>query len=179
MKNTAVKFGLISCAIMAVFMGIGWFGINSHSDYDTGMIIGFSGMFLAFSMIFFATVQERKRRDGAISFASALGIGFTITFMVSMLYVVSWLILTEIKPEVITQLFDMEVTRLQSGTTDAAVLAEKMAESKELFDRYQDSILFRAGITFTEILPVGIVITLISSMILSTMFRKKVVVSND
>ena len=74
MKRIVWKFGLIAGAVMAGLMAITVpLCMNGTTDFSNGLIIGYSGMVLAFSGVFFGI---RSYRDsvggGSITFGKAL-----------------------------------------------------------------------------------------------------------
>ncbi len=133
-----------------------------------GMVAGFASMILAFSLIFVAVKNYRdKQNGGAVSFGKALQIGLLITLVTSTVYVVIWLIdYAYFNPDFLVKYNAMTLEGMKAEGATAGQLAAKAKEMKEFGQQYDSNIFFRAGVTYTEILPVGIIVSLISALVL-------------
>ncbi|HMQ80169.1 MAG TPA: DUF4199 domain-containing protein [Ignavibacteria bacterium] len=176
MKKNSLVFGLISGVIISTFMGISMAIISCGSgDADGGtssMIIGFSAMAVAFSFIFVGIKNFRDKKNcGAITFSKAFLLGFLISLIASTLYVITWGIEFHFfMPEFIDKYSAMQIKELQNSGITGQALEEGIKSIETTNYNYKNNILFFAMYTYAEILPVGILITLISSLILR---RKK------
>lgn len=177
MKKNVLVFGTISGVLISVFMAIYMAVIGcSSGEMDSGsgsMIIGFSAMIVAFSFIFVGIKNYRdKQNGGVITFGSALLIGILISLIASTLYVITWSIEFHFfLPDFIDKYSTMQIKQLhQSGITGAA-LDSAIKEIENNAYNYKHNLFFFAMYTYMEILPVGIIISLISALILK---RKQV-----
>src|ERR1051325_4621866 len=93
MKKIVLTFGLISGALMALFM----FATMPFLDkigFDRGYIVGYTGMVLAFMLIFFGIRSYRENvGGGTITFGRAFAVGILIAVISSICYVIAWQIL--------------------------------------------------------------------------------------
>jgi hypothetical protein len=129
--------------------------------------LGYLVMIVAFSLIF---VGIKRYRDialgGVIRFGTALGLGLGITVVASAIYVVAW----EINLALTDHAFVEEYTQslLDRGREAGKSPAEldAMAEEMETMKRMYANPAFRVPITFLEIFPVGLLISLVSAAIL-------------
>lgn len=171
MKKTILVFGAISGVIISTFMAISMAimsGNNCHESGTTSMIIGFSAMAVAFSFVFVGIKNYRdKQNGGIITFGKAFLLGFLISLVASTLYVITWGVEFHFfMPDFMDKYAAMQVKQLQESGLPAAQLAESLKEIETASYNYKHSTFFFAMYTYMEILPVGILITLISALIL-------------
>ncbi len=180
MLRNSLVFGIISGVIVSIFMAVSMAVMSSSGtemNCGTGsMIIGFSGMAVAFSFIFVGIKNYRdKKNGGSISFGKAFLLGLFISIIASTLYVITWGVeFHYFMPEFIDKYSAMQIKQLhESGIT--GVELDKAIKSVES-DRYnyKNSVFFFVSYTYMEILPIGIIITLISALILK---RKTAVIA--
>ena len=88
MKNTVIKYGLISGALISVMMML-TIPFHDQIGFDTsGLLVGYTTMVLAFLLIYFGV---RSYRDtvggGTVRFGRALAVGMLIAAVSSACYV--------------------------------------------------------------------------------------------
>ena len=175
MKKNIVTYGLIAGLIVSVLM---LFTVNyiSHCegsvDYDTSMLIGYASMLLAFSLVYVGIRNYRdKYNGGVISFGKAFKIGILIVLIASTIYVVSWLIayfffIPDFLDKYSAHMLD-ELKASGASQTEIDKQTKEMAD----FGRMYQNPFFNAMMTYIEILPVGLIVTLISSLILKRKYN--------
>jgi hypothetical protein len=170
MKKNIIVYGLIAGIIVSVFM-LSSVNYLSHCkgnvDYDTSMLIGYASMLLAFSLVFVGIRNYRdKFNEGIISFGQAFKIGIMIVLIASTIYVVAWLIdYFYFIPDFIEKYSAHMLDKLKaSGASQLEI--DKQTEEMANFGRMYKNPFFNAMMTYLEILPVGLIVTLISSFIL-------------
>src|SRR6476620_5450732 len=93
MKNVNLKYGLIAGAIVTAFMVGGTVAMRNNPDFTGSMLLGYTGMLVAFFFVFLGIKNYRdKQNGGVISFGKALKIGMLISLIASTIYVGVWLI---------------------------------------------------------------------------------------
>jgi hypothetical protein len=149
-------------------------GKAGDDHFENGMIYGFTLMFLAFSLIFVGTkITRDKYNDGFISFGKAFRVGLYITLIAATIYVIVWLIdYYMFIPDFGEKYAAQAVKKLQKSGASAEVIAKKAREMED-FSRMYKNPFFNALITYSEIVPVGLLVSLISAFIL----KKKPAVS--
>lgn len=168
MRKTIYIFGGIAGAIVASVMCISMMMFKSNSaNFDWGMVIGYASMLLAFIMIFIAIKTYRDRHaDGRISFGKAFGIGLGVTCIASLIYSLTWFVIYKtVYPEFPQHYTEYSLQKMQqAGKTSAEIETAKL-EISEAFEYYRTwyGII---SITFIEIFPVGLLVTLICALIL-------------
>ena len=167
MKKNILIYGLISGVVVSALMAINLGMVNKSGDFDKSIIIGYASMLIAFSMIFVAIKNYRdKFNSGVISFGKAFRIGLFITLIASTIYVIVWLIEERLFfPDFMEKYTAYEINKLQSSSISATELASKTKELEDAKEMYKNPFL-KILFTYAEILPVGLVVTLISSLIL-------------
>jgi hypothetical protein len=173
MKKIVLVFGLLAglivCTTMSIFMAICY--KDPASSMGTGsMVIGFLSMIIAFSLIYVGVKNYRdKHLDGTISFGKAFKVGLLIALVASTLYVITWAIMyTYVVPDFM-DIYSSQMIK-QAGQESAAAAqakADEMAKYKEMYKNPLFFVLF----TYMEILPVGLLISLITALILK---RKRI-----
>ena len=124
-------------------------------------------MLVAMTAIFLGVKRYRDRElGGVIPFGKAFLLGLGITVVAGVVYVAAW--------EVVLGLTDYSFARdytesalsakREAGLSGAELEAE-IARAEEYVERYANP-LFRLPITFLELFPVGLLITLISAALL-------------
>jgi len=172
MKKNILVFGIISGVIISTFMGISMAIMGCGSgDMDGGsgsMIIGFSAMAVAFSFIFVGIKNFRdKQNGGTITFGKGFLLGFMISLVASTLYVITWAVEFHFfMPDFMDKYSAIQVKQLHESGITGAALDEALKSIETESYNYKHNPFFFAMYTYMEILPVGIIITLISALIL-------------
>lgn len=170
-ENTMAKivliFGLISGAIAGLLMWILMSFVGTDVvNFDNGVIWGYATMIVALSLIFFGIKSYRDNNGGRITFFKGLQVGLLISLISAVCYAVSW----EIYYPKVGQEFMQKYTAYyldkmkKDGASDAEV--EKARVDGEEFMELYKNFFVRFGFSLTEILPVGVVVTLISAALL-------------
>lgn len=165
MKKLIVKNGLIAGVITSGMVVLMFSG--TEIDFKYGELFGYSSMIIAFSTIFFAVRSYRdKQDDRSISFGKALQIGLGITLVASALYVISWMILSNtIAKDFMSEYFQHSIEQLRASDLSEIEINKKIAEMEDFKELYKNP-LVKIGMTFLEIFPVGLVISLLSAFVL-------------
>jgi len=164
MKKLVLTYGLLGGGISVIGYLITMFTGAPHNEF--AMLIGFASMLAAFSLIFVATVKHRKQQDGAVSFGNAFLIGLYISLIASTIYVLVWLYyLYNVYPDFAPRYAAEYLEGLKAAGVSQEKLAEETASMNELITNYKKP-WFVIGMTYTEILPIGIIVSLISAAIL-------------
>ena len=164
MITTITHYGLAAGLIIGSILFGTTVGLGQHiPDPAVGMAIGYAGMLLAFSMI---VIAIRRHRDGVlggvIGFWPALGLGLGITLIATIFYVLAW----EAALAVTGMDFGAEYAGMMVAeaekTRDAAAIAKAKAEAAQFARDYAQP-WWRMGVTATEILPVGLLVSLMAA----------------
>lgn len=161
MNNIIVKNGLLGSGIVSALLISITMYMKSNPEKEVSMMIGFAGMLLAFIFVALGIKQQRNASNGLISFGKAFLTGFWITLIISTIYVLVWLvILYNFFPNFAEHYTDMAIQK--ANPEEVVKVTEEMNSFKEMYKNPIWVILF----TYMEILPLGIVFSLISALIL-------------
>lgn len=160
-------FGLIAGIIVSVLMVLSMMRCYNDPNLEHSMLIGYASMLLAFSLIFVGIKNYRdKYNGGSVTFGKAFKIGALISLIASTLYVAAWLVDYYV---FMPDFMDKYVAQaLREAETDGASPAELAKMAKELAsnqEMYKNPIMV-VFFTYMEILPVGILVSLIAALIL-------------
>lgn len=167
MFRYALVYGGISGLIVIASVIGGMLLGDADTDWSVLEWLGYLVMLVALSLIF---VGVRRYRDevgnGAISFWQALAVGVSISLVAGVIYVVAWeLYLYQTDYAFINDYSDGLIAQEQAAGASPEALAEFTRQVEADKVRYGNP-LYRLGITFLEIFPVGLLISLISAAFL-------------
>jgi len=168
MKRNIIVFGLISGVIVSALMAFAMAKCYEAPDnYDNGMLIGYASMIIAFSFVFIGIKNQRdKYNGGIITFGQAFKTGVFISLIASTMYVITWMIdYYYFVPDFMDKYSVHMVNQVKASGKSEAEIATELANLAKYKEWYKNP-LFVALFTYAEILPVGLVITLISALIL-------------
>ncbi len=167
MKKIVFVYGTIAGIIVSLFLVFSVGYCYSTSNFEGNMWAGYASMLLAFSLIFVGVKNFRdKQNEGLISFGKAFQIGILIAIIASSMYVIAWLIdyyffIPDFMDKFCSQ-------ALETAKANGASQTELTAQTAEM-DTYKEMYKNPLGViflTYMEILPVGLVVSLISALIL-------------
>lgn len=167
MSRIIWTFGIIS-GVVVIGVAIVSTNLVSGSTHLAALEwLGYLVMLLALSLIFVGIKRYRDQQGGGvITFGTALRVGLGISAVAGVIYVAAWeanlaatdyRFIDDYNRSVLEQLRENGAT--EQELADATVAAAEMKEN-------YGNPLFRLPMTFLEIFPVGLLISLISSAIL-------------
>ena len=171
MRKIVWTYGLIAGVIVSVMI-LGSVPLWNRDilNFGNSEIVGYTTIVLALSMIFFGIKSCRDYHfGGSITFWQGVRIGLLITLIASVMYFVAWEVSYNLlDPDFREKLWQYYTEKAKSeGQTDAEI--NSAVQQIETWKEWYGNPILRFLLTLMEIVPVGIVITLISSAIL----RKK------
>jgi len=167
MKKTILKNGAIAGVITTGMMIISTTMHNQNPDFKGSEIIGFAGMFIAFIFIFIGIKSFRdKQNNGVISFGTGFKIGLLISLIASTMYVLTWMIECHFFfPDFMEKFAAHAIEEAQRSGQSAMEIETTKQEMNKYIEWYKNPFLLMA-LTYMEILPIGLVVTLFSALIL-------------
>lgn len=168
MLQSILRNGLIAGLIVGIPMIVLWLTLGE--DAPTGMLgmaIGYTTMLVALSVIFLAVKHRRDvANGGVIKFLPAFLMGLGISAVAGVFYVLAWEAVLALSGMDFGAMYAQHLTEAARarGATEAELAAE-LAKAEEFAKMYANP-LFRMPITFTEILPVGLLVSLVSALLL-------------
>lgn len=167
MLRTILAFGVAAGLVVAIPMCL-MLALNPDpGSMSTSQVTGYLLMLVALSLTFVGVKRYRDRvRGGVIKFVPALMVGLGISAVAAVIYVIGWEITLAVTDFAFADTYAQGAidSAREKGASAAEVqkITEKMAEFREIYANP----LLRLPITFIEIFPVGVVISLISAALL-------------
>jgi hypothetical protein len=167
MKRNVLVFGCIAGLIVSSIMFVSMLMYKKNPEFEGGMIVGYASMLIAFTFIFVGIKNFRdKYNDGIITFGKAFKIGLFIALIASTFYVVTWVIeFHYFIPDFMDLYTKKIISQAKASGLPQLELDKQIAEMAKYKEMYKNP-LFMVLLTYMEILPVGILVAIISSLIL-------------
>lgn len=167
MKRTIFIFGSILGAILAGNTVYMMHVMCRDPEFRGNDVLGYAAMVIVFSLAFVGIRNYRnKELGGAITFGRAFKVGAFIALVGSTIYsVVGLLYMHWFAPDFIDVYTQHVITNAQTDGATAEQLVAKTTEMAQFKEMYANPI-FRVLITYTEVLPVGLIVALISAVLL-------------
>lgn len=166
MLRTILTFGVLGGLIVGIpmfsLMVFGEAGTASHS-----YVTGYALMILALSLIFLAVKRHRDRvLGGVIRFLPALMIGLGISVVAGVVYVIGWEITLAATDFAFIDDYSRAMIESARAKGSSASEIARMTREMEAFRVQYANPLFRMPMTFIEIFPVGLLISVVSAALL-------------
>ncbi len=141
--------------------------LETNMAYNTRLFFGYATMVLGFSLIFVGVKNYRDNQNGGvITFGEAIKLSLLITLVASTTYVAIWMVdFYFFLPDFTGAVLESTHAKLVADGKSAAEIKKSMDEMASTMVMYRKP-LFNALFTYREIVPPGIVISLIVSAIL-------------
>jgi hypothetical protein len=167
MLRTILKYGVISGVIVAVPMFVGYMVMDGHPPIALSMAIGYATMLLALSMVFIGVKRQRDTAGGGvIRFWPALGMGLAISAIAGVFYVGTWELTQAINGhDFVASYTAAMIAEKQAQGAGAAEIQALRTQMAQFAVQYADP-LYRLPMTFVEIFPVGVLVSLVSAALL-------------
>jgi len=167
MLRYIVIYGLIAGIVVGVPLSVLTLSMSGQAMMHYGMLIGYLMMLIALSAVFLAI---KRRRDvdlgGVIGFWPALGLGLGISFVAGVVYVVCWEASCAIAHVDFAGSYARAMVAQQAAKgVSGAALAQFKAEMEQFKVQYANP-FYRWPMTFAEIFPVGVIVSLVSAALL-------------
>ena len=167
MGRNILKYGVIA----GLVVGIALFGISvaygGQPPPTYGMALGYLTMLIALSAVFVGIKRHRDvDRGGVIRFWPAFGLGLGISLVASVFYVAAWEASMAVVDIDFAETFaNAMIERQKAKGVDGAALAKVVADMQTFKIQYANP-LYRVPMTFAEIFPVGVLVSLVSAALL-------------
>jgi Protein of unknown function (DUF4199) len=170
MRKTVLTFGLMSGAVSAATM-LATIPFADAIGWEKGEILGYTMIVLSALMVFFGVRSYRENAGGGrLTFGRGFAVGILITLISSACYVGTWeIVYFKLMPGFAEKYAAHMVERAKASGASQQKMDETERQAKQ-FKRMYDNPAINVALTFTEVFPIGLVVTLLSAGIL----RKKV-----
>lgn len=165
MARLVIVYGLISGLIIIAGV-IGTIAISGGEPHGN-VWLGYLIMLLGMSAVFMGVKQHRDHnRGGVIKFLPALGVGLAIALFASLAYVLVWeAYLAATDYAFMDQYIAATLEARRAEGMAPAAYAELEAQMRQMAEAYE-SPLFRLPMTFAEIFPVGLLVSIVSAVLM-------------
>lgn len=167
MLDRILKFGLVAGLLAGVPLSVIVITMGHQDSMMNGMVVGYTIMLVALSTIFVAVKRYRDvDRGGVVRFWPALGLGLGISVVAGVIYVIAWESSVAIAHlDFASGYAQAMVDEARAKGVSGAALAKVVADMEAFKVQYANP-LFRWPMTFAEIFPVGVLVSLISAGLL-------------
>ena len=168
MGRNILKYGVVAGLVVAAGMWGTLLAFGKEMPHGwLGMALGYLGMLVGLSAVFFGIRRHRNADSGgAVGFWPAFGLGLGISLVAAIFYVLAWeLAQATVVGDFAGQYAASAIAQAKTGGADAAALAKLTAQMDEFRRQYADP-LFRLPMTFAEVFPVGVLVSLVSAAVL-------------
>jgi Protein of unknown function (DUF4199) len=169
MKKTVLTFGLISGAFSAAMMLI-TIPFADKIGWEKGEVLGYTGIVLSALMVFFGVRSYRQNTGGGrLTFGRGFAVGILITLISSACYVGTWeIVYFKFMPDFAEKYSAHMVEHARASGASQQKIDETQQKAKQFEKMYHNPVI-NVAMTFAEVFPIGLVVTLLTAGIL----RKK------
>ena len=165
MTRMILTYGLISGLMVGIPLSI--ITSSAHIGGVLGMVVGYLTMLVALSMVFLAIKRRRDlTQGGVIRFWPAFGMGLGISFVAGVLYVVAWEATVAAIHLDFASVYAQGVIEQAKAQGVTGEALQKIVDQMQQFKLQYANPLYRWPMTFIEIFPVGVLVSLISAALL-------------
>jgi Protein of unknown function (DUF4199) len=167
MFRRILSYGAVAGLIVAVPLFGLTVAMNGHPPSPYGAVLGYLTMLVALSTVFVAIKRHRDAdRGGLIGFWPAFGLGLGISVVAGIFYVLAWeAALAVTHMDFAGDYAKMLIAQQQAKGVTGEALAKYAAEMERFKVQYANP-LYRLPMTFAEIFPVGVLVSLVSAGLL-------------
>lgn len=168
MKKIVLIYGIIAGIINLAVSYLVFVVLGDAFSHSQNEVMGYLVMIVALSIIFVAIKQYRdKNLGGVIKFKTAFLVGLYISLIAGTIYVANWEVYMQTagSDEFIEQYQTSMINNMKAdGASEEDI--QKQLEKNEYYKEMYSNTFFRILITYSEILPVGLLISLLSAFLL-------------
>lgn len=164
MRYALVYGGLAGLIVTSIIVASMALDLPNHA---TSEWLGYLVMLVALSLIFVAVKRYRDvEYGGIIKFGPAFSLGIAIAAVSGLVYVLGWeAYLAASGHDFMTSYTASIIEGMRADGATAAEIRIRIAEMQEMASQYKNP-LFRIPITFVEIFPVGLLVSVVTAALL-------------
>ena len=167
MLSLILRYGIVAGLIVAIPMLYRMLTATETEAHLGGLLVGYLTMLVALTAVFLGVKQYRdKVKGGVIRFLPAFGVGLGISVVASLIYVLGWEIsIAFSKFDFVAWWQHQMIDGAKARGASAAEIARVTQEAKDFAVMYANP-LWRMPMTFAEMFPVGLLVSLITAAVL-------------
>jgi hypothetical protein len=168
MKKIVLVYGIIAGIINLAISYLVFVVLGDAFSHSQNEVMGYLVMIIALSIIFVAIKQYRdKNLGGVIKFKTAFLLGLYISLIAGTIYVANWEVYMQTagSDDFIEQYQSSMIEKMKADGASNEEIDEQI-EKNEYYKEMYSNTFYRILITYSEILPVGLIISLLSAFLL-------------
>ena len=164
MKNTVLKFGILSGDLASILMAS---TLPFEDKLGHSYLVGYATIVASFLLVYFGIRSYRNNVGGGkITFGRAFAVGICISLITCLFYVATWEVIFHFyMPDFMVKYSAAIIQKMQAAGASEAAIQAKTIDLQKSTESYNNP-LVRIPMTFMEPFPVGLLITLISAAVL-------------
>ena len=173
MQKTVYRFGLYGFALIVVILLGSFLIFKDKENWEAQEILGYTTIVISLLFVYFGIRHWRDNyNNGLLSFGQGLKLGTLITLFPAFAFgLLSWLEMSVLDPEFSNKYYSHYIQKLKVSTPPEKLqeALQKLESEKEMFANPFLQFFFM----FLTVFLIGIIITVISSLILLRNEQKK------
>ena len=160
-------YGVVAGVVVGVPLSILTLTKSGQTMMSYGMLVGYLTMLIALSAVFLAIKRHRDvDLGGVIRFWPALALGLGVSTVAGVIYVVAWEVSCAIAHADFAGAYAQALIAEQEAKGVSGEALERFRAEMEQFKLDYANPLYRWPMTFAEIFPVGVIVSLVSAGLL-------------
>lgn len=171
MTKQIIRFGLLSGLIFVAWLVIvfGNLDTSKAESTATGAVIGYSVMVLAFTVSMVLALMAYRRDNPGSGLWKGLWLCLGITGIASVIYVIGWALTYKF---LVPDFKEWWLMCLDKQHAEGMINAGQLKEYKEMMVNYDNPVNFTLY-TFVEVLPLGVLLSLIIAPVFHYLRKRK------
>ncbi len=167
MLRKILIYGVLAGLVAGLALSATTVLMNHQVPSSYGMAIGYASMLVALSAVFVGIKRYRDcDRGGVIRFWPAFGMGLAISMVAGILYVLAWEATQAMTHMDFATSYGHAMIAQQKAQGASAEAVAKLTAEMARFKLQYANPLYRLPMTFIEIFPVGVLVSLVSAGLL-------------
>lgn len=159
-----VRYGIVAGLIVALPM---LYQMLVRGALAESLLLGYAIMIVSLTAVFLGIKQYRdKKLGGVIRFLPALGVGLGISTVACLFYVVAWEISLAYSDFDFIKSYSNEMIEAAKAKNASPAELQQAIAAAQSFAKMYSNPLIRMAMTFVEMFPVGVLISLVSAGLL-------------
>lgn len=160
-------YGVVAGVVVGVPLSILTLTMSGQTMMSYGMLVGYLTMLIALSAVFLAIKRHRDvDLGGVIRFWRALALGLGVSVVAGVIYVVAWEVSCALAHADFAGAYAQALIAQQEAKGVSGEALERLRAEMEQFKLDYANPLYRWPMTFAEIFPVGVIVSLVSAGLL-------------
>lgn len=167
MLRKIIAYGLLAGVLVGAMLFGTTVTLNGRQPLPYGVALGYATMLIALSAVFLGVKRHRDRDlGGTIRFWPAFGMGVAISAVASLLYVLAWEAALAVTQMDFAGDYARHLLESEKAKGASAEQLAKIAADMLRFKAQYAKPLVRMAMTATEILPVGVLVSVVAGALL-------------